>query len=833
MCMIKVKTIEIKEFRGIRELKLDLKSKNFAICGPNGTGKSGAVDALEFGLTGSISRLAGTGTGGISIKEHAPHVDSRNRPDRALVIIGVFIPSINMRATIERSVKDPNNPTVTPDDPAIHKILDQVAAHPEFELSRRELIRYVLSTPGDRSKEIQSLLHLQQVEDLRAVLVKITNAYKRDVAPAKRDVSDTTENLTRALEVGRLETGEVLEAVNKRRALLNLPPLSALTSNTSFKDGLTSLALSSQKIRVPKAQAAADLGKFKETLSALSSAENVTLYEALETELSEFAADPLALQGAARERFLKDALQFLDQEGCPVCDTPWDLDKLRAHISEKLKHFDEVSRRRKELEEKMVPVISSLQSLGTVIATLKQYNLLSATTPEIQALTDFDSASDKSRRALEAFLPIPAALKALGDIQAIPGNVPTAVKSIEAAIAAIPEPTQQDAARDFLTISQERLETYRTAQFRLKQVEDRAHLAEKVSDTYVAVSNQVLEGIYKEVEKEFSDFYRFVNSDDESGFTAQLLPSAGKLGFDVDFYGRGLFPPGAYHSEGHQDGMGFCLYLALMKHILGASFTLAILDDVLMSVDSGHRREVCALLKNKFPNTQFILTTHDPIWLRHMKTEGLIAEGAFARFRQWDVDHGPTKWDQRDVWEEIREDVENDDVQSAAGLLRHFLEYIFSEVCHRLRAPVEYRGDAQFQLGDLMPSAIPAFRKLLKDGRLAADSWGQADKAKEISARESALSSALTKANYEQWQINAAIHFNSWVTLSKADFAPVVEAFQELVAQFQCPVPICATFFEVVPERGRMQTLKCGCGAVSINLEPKRIADNERIIPRK
>jgi len=265
-----------------------------------------------------------------------------------------------------------------------------------------------------------------------------------------------------------------------------------------------------------------------------------------------------------------------------------------------------------------------------------------------------------------------------------------------------------------------------------------------------------------------------------------------------------------------------------MKHILGASFTLAILDDVLMSVDAGHRREVCALLKNTFPNTQFILTTHDPVWLRHMNTEGLVRDGAHARFRQWDVDHGPTKWDQHDVWAEIRKHIGNNDIHSAAGLLRHFLEYIFSEVCHRLRAPVEYRGDAQFMLGDLMPNAVPAVKELMKNGRLVAESWGQAEKAKDISARESALSSALTKANYEQWQINAAIHFNSWDTLSKADFTPVVDAFQKLVDQFQCLT--CETFLEVVPERGPKKTLKCGCGAISINLESKRAAEKGRAI---
>ena len=70
--------------------------------------------------------------------------------------------------------------------------------------------------------------------------------------------------------------------------------------------------------------------------------------------------------------------------------------------------------------------------------------------------------------------------------------------------------------------------------------------------------------------------------------------------------------------------MGLCLYLALMKHTLGDKFTFAVLDDVLMSVDAGHRRDVCRLLKKEFPKTQFVLTTHDRVWLQYMKTEGLI-----------------------------------------------------------------------------------------------------------------------------------------------------------------------------------------------------------------
>ncbi|HZL31582.1 MAG TPA: ATP-binding protein [Pseudolabrys sp.] len=55
--MIRIETIEIVEFHGIRNLTLSLNKKNFGICGPNGTGKSGVVDAIEFALTGNITRL--------------------------------------------------------------------------------------------------------------------------------------------------------------------------------------------------------------------------------------------------------------------------------------------------------------------------------------------------------------------------------------------------------------------------------------------------------------------------------------------------------------------------------------------------------------------------------------------------------------------------------------------------------------------------------------------------------------------------------------------------------------------------------------------------------
>jgi len=227
--MIRVETIKIEEFRGIRDLTLDFERKNFAICGPNGTGKSGVVDALEFALTGNVSRLMGEGKGDISLKQHGPHVDRRNDPGKALVTVTVTIPSLKKTVTIQRNLKTPTTAIVTPDDPDVLKVLQQVKMHPEIVLSRRELIRYVLATPGKRAEEVQALLHLDQVEQVRVGLQRIANSCEKQLYPLNRDVEDARDNLLRAIGVRELTKEKLLAATNTQRAILGLTALADIS----------------------------------------------------------------------------------------------------------------------------------------------------------------------------------------------------------------------------------------------------------------------------------------------------------------------------------------------------------------------------------------------------------------------------------------------------------------------------------------------------------------------------------------------------------------------------------------------------------------------------
>ncbi|MDD4995073.1 MAG: AAA family ATPase [Patescibacteria group bacterium] len=818
--MIKIDTIKIEEFRGIRNLTLEFNGKNYAVCGPNGTGKSGVVDALEFALTGNISRLSGEGMGNVSVKEHAPHVDSKNNPEKARINITFKIPTLeNKQVTLARTVKNSTTPSINPSSPEILEILSQFDGHPEFVLSRREIIRYVISKPGDRSAEVQALLRLDKIGDLRSSLLTISNTYSKESKDSKKVQDQASESLAQGLEITDLVKAKILEAVNTRRTVLGLTSLTDLTATTALNDGLETSVKSPAVPKVNKVSATADLKTWREVSQKMTAESVRSECSELKDQLTVLSSNPIVTESVTREKFLRSAIDFVTEEACPVCDTKWDISTLQGIIRSKLEGFEEITKMRASLENRLEPIITLVDSLDNATALAEKLTKV-LTTEHTAGLAAYRATLSSYRKALKDFLPLTEAIPAIVNITEIPADVTSAIEAIEKAVAIIPEPTQQDAARDFIVRAQDRLEAYRKVAREADKAKQRADLSKKVYDTYVDISTKALEGVYKDVEGEFSKLYRSVNGEDENSFTAKLVPSIGKLGFDVDFYGRGHFPPGAYHSEGHQDAMGLCLYLALMRKLQGTNFRFAVLDDVLMSVDSNHRREVCNLLKQQFQDTQFILTTHDEVWLKQMTTVGLIASGNATRFSNWTPDHGPAEWKTRDVWTEIDTALNANDVQSAASRLRYYLEYVFREVCDSLRAQVEFKGDGRYGLGDTLAPAVARFRKLMVEGKEVAESRSQTDVAKALQLQEKNLADSLVATNAEQWQVNPAIHYNEWANLSVNDFNPVVATFRNLVQKFFCEKPECSSFVYLTTTPPKTpDAVRCNCGLININLK--------------
>jgi hypothetical protein len=247
-------------------------------------------------------------------------------------------------------------------------------------------------------------------------------------------------------------------------------------------------------------------------------------------------------------------------------------------------------------------------------------------------------------------------------------------------------------------------------------------------------------------------------------------------------------------------------------------FTLALLDDVVMSVDSGHRYEFCKLLKTHFPDTQFIITTHDRLWAEQMRSAGLVTSKTSLAFHSWTIDTGPLMESNIAIWEEIDGALSKGKVEAAAAALRHHLEYISRLLADQLGAMPQFRADGNYELGDLLPAALKRMKELCGKAETAAHSWGKAGEKQVATDRKTLLSASSAATQVEQWAVNKAVHYNEWANFGKKDFQPVVVAYKDLLDSFACGD--CGSWLYVTP-RMNAESLRCACNAVNLNLKTK------------
>ncbi len=814
--MIHVETLRVHEFRGIRDLTLKFGAKNFAICGPNGTGKSGIVDALEFVLSGTISRLTGPGRGELSIKAHGPHVDCAH-PEEAFAEALLRVPALDKTLTIRRTIKAPSAPVITPDTPEMRRIVAYLEAHPEFALSRREITSYVLAEPGARSKQIQELLKLNRINTLRLRFQKIARDAAAGEKTANQGQASAGAALARVLGLSALSPAAVLAAVNVQRAVLSLQPLSDIGADTAIAGGLADAE--DPTVRpTNKAVAVSDLQALRDAFAARNTPRIASQRDGALDRLRRLQADAALLNAVVRDDFLKVALDLFDGEHCPACDTPYTAEAFLEIITRKRTKLVEVKALRTAAEASLAPIINRLDAEREILRTVWPHAKALLDPTILPALADWGNALGAAIGALRAFLPLEATVAALEGLPD-PEGLRVLLVQLTLRVTALPEPSAQNAAAALLGVTQERLVAWRGASTAHARAAAQAKTAARVSEVYAEATEAALENIYDKVQARFAALYRQLNADDESAFEAEMKQDKASLDFKVDFYKRGKFPPGAYHSEGHQDSMGLCLYLALMHHLQGSRFTFAVLDDVLMSVDTGHRREVTRMLKAEFPNTQFVLTTHDPVWLKFMQTAALVPSKNVVRFRKWSVETGPSVWVDNDVWGEIEVAVHDGDVRDAAAQLRNYLEYIAGEACQAFRAKVIFNADGQYDLGDLLAPAVNRLRELYADAVKAAETWGDGAKVNAIKARKQRLETAFNAASLEQWVVNPAVHFNAWARFDRKDLAILVAAFKALVSEFHCAK--CDGLLEVAPPKGDRAHLLCACGEDSLSFARK------------
>lgn len=813
--------LEIHNVRGILHLTLKPNGRNFLVSGPNGSGKSAVVDAIDFLLTGRISRLLGKGTGGITLNKYGPHID--HEPQDAVVRAIVQLPKLESSVEMKRCMAHPE--TLDCDD-SVRQYLEPImtlAERGQHVLTRRDILRYITSEAGTRAQEIQQLLGITEIEEIRKTLVKVRHKLERDLEDAQNAVDTAKGTVSATVQEESYREDSVMQLVNKSRTALKGQPISLLHSR-KLKIGITppTVVSSGQAVNVTL------LEKDIENLCNVTLAENRGKIakgdEQLRNLITTIRSDPHVLRELSRLELTKLGMTLIDDTGaCPLCDTPWPPGKLCEYLKQRLSTA-QVAVQYRERVMKLSDAIagsvnSTIASLEKVFETAEMLGLKE----EFSLLKSWLSDLQAFSRALTA--PIkkyPGPRFGLEQVQRMlaPKNVIEPLERIHSvARGKYPETTPEQNAWDTLTRLEENFKALENAETKFKEVKLSQEKANLLLGSFQRARYDVLGKLYDDVRDRFVDLYRYLHKLDESKFTANIELEKAGLNFEVDFYGRGTHLPHALHSEGHQDSMGLCLYLTLAERLTGGLIDLVILDDVVMSIDTDHRRQLCHLLSTSFPNRQFLITTHDKTWANQLKHEGIVDSRGTVEFYNWHIETGPEVDYQVDMWERIEEDLQRDDLSSAALRLRRGSEQFFGMVCDALQAQVVYKLGGQWELGDFLPAAMYKYRKLLNQATSAAKSWGDKDCFDMLQELSSTVKQIYTRSNAEQWTMNANVHYNNWSNFSKNDFRPVLEAFQDLYSLFICSS--CGGMLRLAIIGMKPVAVRCSCGKVNWNLKGK------------
>jgi energy-coupling factor transporter ATP-binding protein EcfA2/uncharacterized Zn finger protein (UPF0148 family) len=819
---MKILDLRIERVRGLREVYLSPQGKNVVIWGPNGSGKSGVVDAIDFLLSGRISRLTGPGTGGIRLSKHGPHVDWQ--PEDARVRATVELRSGGDAIEIGRCIADPQSLECPDDCRGELQEIEVIAQQGQHLLTRRDILKYITAEAGTRASEIQELLDLSDVEAVRKAFVTARNKLQDECELAGREVEGDERRVCARVQQKEFNEPAILEIVNANRAALSGEAIATLRAELIRKGlGVAGATTTSPDVNVEILKRSIEhVGQTLEPDSLRVAAEQD---RNLRRVVAEMKADPHLQHELAELDLTEMGVELLgDGTRCPLCDTAWPPGELRKHLEEKMAKGEQAREYQGQMESAARALATTVSNLGAtvrdLVAAAKQLGVRDAE-DELAAweksLADLgEVVSDAPGRYLERgyraedvgrlFAP-----ERLGEVF---GEI------VGCATARYPGPTLEQTAWDTLTKLEENLEQLEAARSTYSDRKRASERGELLLKAFESARDGVLGRLYDEIKDRFVAFYKVLHEDEAEHFDAKLQPAGAALDLEVDFLGRGKYPPHALHSEGHQDSMGLCLFLALSERLSEGKIGIVVLDDVVMSVDDGHRKDICRLLRDGFPDRQFFITTHDRTWATQLRRDNVVESECMLEFLNWTIDEGPRISEMRELWERIEDALQAEDVPEAAFRLRRGSEQYFEMVCDALEAKVPYRSDHRWTLEHLLPPAMSRYRSLLRKAKDAAQSWRDDEAFGRFQEQDSIRAQIFERAQVEQWSINAEVHYNRLLNLSSEEFRKVVEAFHDLFGLCKCSQ--CGGLLKVTHDDHIEASVRCPCARVNWNLQARR-----------
>lgn len=646
-----INTIKIKSFRGIVDYELDMSEKSLVLCGENGSGKSSIANAFEYLFTGKVKSLSGTN----SIKHNKSLINiSAEKNDMSVeALIG--------EDKISRSFKDGFNYSENLQD-----LVDDFS-NGSFILNRQKLLSFINTTPNARYKEINKIIGFEELDNIENTLRKTNKSLKKQYSSKLEELNAIKKEIE---ELYDCNIDDIYCEINK---ILEKNNMDLINEDSDLKEFLNNFSKKNfeEKSNLEELIKLTDIdileidNKYQELLSAY---EDISFYQL------KHSAKLLDILNNSNELISEEKL-----DKCPICQNNINYNDVINKINIKTEELELTNKSMNEWKKQQKSLISKLNDLKYNLNIIKS------------KLTDyaFDFNIDNLINDLKKLANFEIKLSDM-DLNTLINLNEDFLKLKNDIYQNYENKNDDDSEKIYETIL--KLNLKKELEIQIEALKKEYEISKTTYELFSNKKQEVIENIINEIGYLMKSYYDFIHNNEDFNSPEIQVPKSTELSLGLNFK-EFIADPRTYSSEGHLDSLGLCIFLAFVKKF--NKYDFIILDDIIATVDLGHKERVASLLFSEFKDYKFIITTHNKLWFEQLSRisakYGLKRKIDFVEIVSWKLEKGPKFSIMKTSKEKIEKYLDEGDIYAAGNSIRRYSEQVFIEVCkaNEIRVPLK------------------------------------------------------------------------------------------------------------------------------------------------
>lgn len=697
--MAKIKSFNINGLRGIKsDLLLNINEKSVLLYGDNGTGKSSISDAFEWFYYDRIEHLANEeiGRGGIAALRNI----FLSNDDKAFINIDFTDTEFNSY----KSILLKRGSYASEYSNKSNKFIEflNTSKNENIILRYDDLMKFILAPKSDRLIELSNIIGFSEVTSTRDILRKITNDLKRELKLQKFDEQINRQQTHIIGYIGHdiISDTQFVEAINK---LIKLLDIDKVLTKMDDVDAILTFIKEPDDSRVVALQSF--YGNVNDLITNLSNrlSEIEESYNKYYNQFQKIIIDIEKINKIELEELLSvgvDVLKgnIITDNNCPLCLQPKNKMELLKELEYRIIELEKYKKEKLKLIELRKSLQKILNDSNQLINTLLLNKYFeSEDNKELKVkieklkicFENYLTESDIEISKLQKFK--------IADEFAIDKNLFNQIFDFCKQKNDLLKTEKKDNLKFDI---HSKIVLSRNAYFEIKRLkkekeilENQIRSLELVYSEFAKKQKEGLESFLSYFSKDINELYQFMHPD-EKVEDIKLIPiekddNLTGITFQLKFFENEVTPPHKYLSESHLNCFGIAFFLTSVK-AFNKKNQFFILDDVISSLDTSHRKRFADLLVEKFSNYQIILLTHEKNWFDIVKN---LVKGKNWKVNtiKWSEDKG-TYIDEpfETLKERIEHKIKTNDDSGLGNDCRKYLEHRLKEIAFNLEVKVKF-----------------------------------------------------------------------------------------------------------------------------------------------